>query len=62
MSKKIPSIREPYNHRGTGWTPAYGWPYKWYCDGCNREHGYKVVRFLTLDGRKLCTRQFLKEK
>lgn len=59
MSKKVPSIREPYNHRGTGWTPTYGWKSKWYCSGCNKEHNYKATRFKVGDNL-YCKRQFLK--
>ena len=33
-------------------------PQKWFCDGCQREHGYKVTAWGTLEGKKLCARQY----
>jgi hypothetical protein len=33
----------------------------WFCDGCQKMHGYKITAWGTLDGRKLCSRQSEKE-
>ena len=35
-------------------------PSNWYCDGCQREHGYKVTSWGTLDKKRLCSRQYEK--
>jgi hypothetical protein len=35
-------------------------PSNWFCDGCQREHGYKVASWGTLDGKRLCSRQYEK--
>lgn len=34
------------------------WEKPFFCDGCKKTHGPKIVRFGMLDGRMLCTRQY----
>jgi hypothetical protein len=36
-------------------------PIDWWCDGCKKFHKPSTDRFITLDNRNLCTRQFVKE-
>ena len=47
--------------QGRGMRPLRYRSGKWFCDGCRREHGPRVDRIETLDGRTLCFRQFCKE-
>ena len=30
----------------------------WFCDGCKKVHGYKVISWGTLEGQRLCGRQY----
>ena len=34
----------------------------WYCEACEKEHGPKVDRVITLDKRTICWRQFKKDE
>lgn len=44
-----------YGHRSHTY-----WEVPFFCDGCQKSHGPKVTRNLTLDGQLLCDRQFNK--
>ena len=37
------------------------WYRPFFCDGCQRNHGPRVERNKTLEGRMLCNRQYYKE-
>lgn len=52
----------------TGWLHLRGakhvkpyWFRRFYCDGCKRQHGERIERNKTLDGRLLCNRRYYKE-
>ena len=54
------SYRRRYRQTTTGWHPNWGFPFPWYCDGCNHEHGSKTTRY-GIEDRVYCGRQFFKE-
>lgn len=39
-----------------------GTPQKWFCHGCQKEHGGSVSRNKMLDGFDYCDRQYYKRK
>jgi hypothetical protein len=47
--------------RGNASSRTLDWRFKrFFCDGCQREHGRYVDRTRTIDGKLLCNRQFYK--
>lgn len=52
-------MTKPGRLRGNASGRTYDWRYrKFFCDGCQRQHGRYVDRTQMLDGALLCNRQY----